>query len=158
MDPLLQKSASLPSPLNTHIENSTRFRGLPLFCTLFCLGKDGYTSVVRNNIEWARQLVAWLRIEGAGWEVLTPPDGFDVMNIVLFAPSGNCPNARLLEKDGVMEARQQINSTKEIYVSPTRWRGRPALRLAISNWMTGPEDLEKTKAVLSKVGYGMMHN
>jgi glutamate/tyrosine decarboxylase-like PLP-dependent enzyme len=153
MDPLLQKSASLPSPLNTHIENSTRFRALPLFCALVCLGKDGYTSLVRRNIEWARQLETWLRTEGTGWDVLTPSD-VDVMNIVLFAPSDDCPNARLKEKDGVTEARRQINSTREIYVSPTSWRGRPALRIAVSNWMTGPEDLVKAKVVLSKVARG----
>jgi glutamate/tyrosine decarboxylase-like PLP-dependent enzyme len=171
MDPLVRESMSLPSPLNTHIENSTRFRALPLFCTLTALGKDGYTSIVRRNIEWARELEQWLRAEGSGWDVLTPTpssssepssesseddddDGFEVMNIVLFAPSEDCPNVNLRSSHGAAEARRLINATREIYVSPAYWRGRSAIRIAVSNWMTGSEDLEKTKAVLSKVARG----
>lgn len=41
---LRQWAAAVPSPLNVGIENSRRFRALPLFASLMELGKEGYVG------------------------------------------------------------------------------------------------------------------
>lgn len=147
-------SKNLTSPLHVRLENSSRFRGLPLYATLLSLGRQGVTDVVVRNIEFARSVEAWLR-EGPGredWDVLTPAPhegGFQIMNIVLFAP----------KRGDARDAIGKINGARAMYVSPTQWRGRNAVRMAVSNWRTGIErakgekgDLEIVLETLARVG------
>lgn len=153
----IKECASLASPLNTHIENSTRARGIALYCTLVCVGHDGYAKIILKNIEWARSLVTWLE-DSEDWDVLTPPrkrdkeeegEEFQVMNIVLFAPSEDrIARSKSTAQEFTSNMITDINDTKEMYVSPTVWKGRPAVRLAVSNWMTDEDDLERVKSVL----------
>lgn len=133
--------AQQPSPLHMNLENSRRFRALPLYANLTSLGRHGYSDIVCRNIAFARAVEQWLR-DSPDWEVLAPSvessaaetrDVFKVMNIVLFAPAKQSKDAILKTEAGAAEAVRRINEERSIYVSGTRWRGRPAIRMAVSN-------------------------
>lgn len=148
---LLAKAAfaAVPPPLHVNIENSRRFRALPLYANLMSLGREGYSEIVNRNITFARSVVQWLQTQ-PDWEVLLTAEPepencsqhtFRVMNIVLFTISRSCQDARLRQDDGAAEATKRINATRQVYVSPTVWRGRGAIRMAISNVCTSFREL-----------------
>jgi hypothetical protein len=41
-----------------------------------------------------------------------------------------------------------INATRRMYVTATKWRGRGAVRLAVSNWRTGLGGEEEVKRIV----------
>lgn len=134
-----------------------RSRALPLYASLLSLGKNGYASLVQRNIAFARLAERYLRSHPA-FDVLTPeplpssssdetddPWRFQILNIVLFAPSAtNGPQRFVDDPDSFL---RELNETRECFFTPTVWRGRKAVRMAVSNWMTGlgVEDLEESK-------------
>lgn len=126
-----------------NVENSRRFRALPVYASLICLGKSGYAEIFQRNVEFARRVETWMREGGGrkGYDVLLPQGGsnFKTMNIVLFAPSSSAPE-RYQGPQGSVALGKAINQSKECYVTPSRWRGRGALRLAVSNWATSLDD------------------
>ncbi|GAA5873163.1 hypothetical protein JCM1840_005589 [Sporobolomyces johnsonii] len=152
--PKLEETKKLQSPLFLNIENSRRFRALPLYASLLSLGSRGYTSLIRRNISFARTVDAFLRAHPA-YDVLAPP-AMPVMNIVLFAPGVRAPSRFRVETpenpDPAATFVAALNRSNEIFVTPTVWRGRSAVRLAVSNWMTTEErEWAIVKRVLEKV-------
>jgi hypothetical protein len=73
------------------------------------------------------------------------------LNIVLFRAR---PETRFSTGQGLVDA---INASRQIYVSGTAWDGKPAVRVAVSNWRTGTRDgkrddvLDVVKKVLVEV-------
>lgn len=121
------------SPLYMNLENSRRFRALPMYANLVSLGRAGFQELVGRNIAFARAMEQWLR-NSPNWDVLTPTSqDFKLMNIVLFAPSATCKDPLLGGDGGAAEAVRRINQGRRIYVSGTSWNGRGALRMAVSN-------------------------
>ncbi|GAA6009859.1 hypothetical protein JCM10207_002136 [Rhodosporidiobolus poonsookiae] len=161
--PLLEETKKLPSPLFMNIENSRRFRALPILASLLCLGQSGYASLVQRNISFARRIDAFLRSHPA-YDVLTPspsassveqePFAFRVMNVVIFAPSAAAPSRfRLATADNPDPGAAflgALNETNEIFLTGSAWRGRKAVRLAVSNWGTELEE-GKEWAVVKRV-------
>lgn len=153
--------SDIPSPLNVGIENSRRFRALPLYCSLVTYGKRGYQEIIRRNIAFARSIEQWLRSAAASkyYDVLTPAmtpgqaGKYRVLNIVLFAPSRTCGKTGFEGEDGGSEVVRAVNEGGDMYVTATRWKGRSAVRLAVSNHLTGldQKDLEIVKARLLSI-------
>ncbi|KAF9517184.1 hypothetical protein BS47DRAFT_1389988 [Hydnum rufescens UP504] len=149
VSPEMESALLIPSPLNIGIENSRRFRALPIFCALLSLGRDGYTEMIRRHVEFARRLGRWMTSgEGSKWfEVLNLSPGVSSishsepvvpLNIVLFRarPGPLCPAIfSHTSSDGLGSSRlvRAINDTRRLYVSPSM----NAVRIAVSNWMTG---------------------
>ncbi|PWN43361.1 PLP-dependent transferase, partial [Ceraceosorus guamensis] len=150
-----QYAMSQPSPLFRNIENSRRFRALPLYTALLSQGRSGYVALVKRNVKFAKRLRRWLRFHQA-FEVLTPapddklapedasrasrvPWALDEWgyNIVLFRASQACPNARLAGAEGAGRLVEAIKKTGQMYVSGTSWNGKGAVRIAVSSWLTG---------------------
>ncbi|KAK4048950.1 Calcium/calmodulin-dependent protein kinase type I [Microbotryomycetes sp. JL201] len=92
---------TLPSPLTLNIENSRRFRALPVFASLLSLGKHGYASLVERNLLFTETVTTFM-LEHPGYDILTPDEtsGFVQMNIVLFGPSDRAP-AKFQGEQGV---------------------------------------------------------
>ncbi|KAJ3219983.1 hypothetical protein HDU67_007716 [Dinochytrium kinnereticum] len=126
---------SIPSPLTIGIENSRRFRALPLYASLLSLGKEGYASLFDRNVGFAKRIAKWMDESGL-FLVLNKGevDGEVPINIVLFAAKKGrfCDEVK-----GGMELADAINVTGRMFVSATVWRGRSAVRIAVSNWRTG---------------------
>jgi glutamate/tyrosine decarboxylase-like PLP-dependent enzyme len=141
----------IPSPLSVGIENSRRFRALPLYASLVAYGSQGYVKLFERNVMFARRVAAWLK-SSYWYKVLNTDEGESdvassdtsskmdkMLNIVLFAPSSGAPTRYQTNPEELVRA---INDTKKMYVTPTTWRGAKAIRLAVSNWKTGTADAD----------------
>lgn len=134
---------AIQSPLHMGIENSRRFRALPVYATLLSLGRDGYRAMLGRQIQLARSIAAFLKSHPA-FEVL-PMGNFvqKIFMIILFRAQDPSLNEVLVKK---------INATSKIYVSGTTWEGQPACRFAVSNWQADPDkDIKIIKDVLDNV-------
>lgn len=138
-------------------------------------------DIVRRNIIFARQVATFIHAHpsydllnyspGYSAEATIPAQtesfyqaGIVPLNIVLFAPSPTShlhASAQQSGKDAGAVLAAAINGTREMYVTGTKWMGRGAVRLAVSNWRTGlaegagqegqEGDLEVVKRVLEGV-------
>ena len=139
--------ASVPSPLNVGMENSRRFRALPVYATLRAYGREGYRSMLQQQIRLARSIAEFL-FDHPQYEVLPAASSKEalldsIFIIVLFRAKDEHLNKELVVK---------INASSKIYVSGTSWDGKPACRFAISNWQADEHrDIEIVKEVLESV-------
>jgi glutamate/tyrosine decarboxylase-like PLP-dependent enzyme len=125
---------SVPSPLNIGIENSRRFRALPVYANLLALGRKGFVDMLERQIMLARAIAQFVD-ESDVYELLPPKPHKETYGyrtiyiIVLFRFKGTMShwNADLVRR---------INSLGKIYVSGTTWNSEPACRFAISNWQS----------------------
>ncbi|KAG9563409.1 tyrosine decarboxylase, partial [Aureobasidium melanogenum] len=142
---------SVPSPLNIGIENSRRFRALPVYANLVAYGRKGFVAMLERQIELARKIAAYMRASDA-YQLLPPSNQqgdhtySSIFIIVLFRAVDPDLNATLVRK---------INATRKIYISGTSWQSEPACRFAISNWRSSIEkDWDVIKEVLDDVATG----
>ncbi|KAK4497000.1 hypothetical protein PRZ48_011449 [Zasmidium cellare] len=145
-------AADIPSPLNIGIENSRRFRALPVYATLTAHGREGYQDILHRQIDLSRAIANFIS-QTPGYELLPRlPPSFDkpkeqglsrIYMVVLFRATDDSLNRELVKR---------INATRKIFVSGTQWDGQPAARFAVSNWQVDVErDLELIKSVLTEV-------
>ena len=119
------------NPLDKGIENSRRFRALPLYLTLLAYGRNGYQQLVDASIRAARLIAEY--IASSETYILLPDDDIsEVSTIVLFRAKSDVLNAELLAR---------INSSRAISLSGTQWHHQPAVRVAVSNWKIDAESL-----------------
>ena len=142
----------IQSPLNIGIENSRRFRALPVYATLVQHGRTGYVDMLVRQVRLARRVAGFV-FDHDGYELL-PGAGEGAgerrevavartFMIVLFRARDERVNAELVKR---------VNATGRIYVSGTMWEGRPAARIAVSNWRVDVErDVRVVQGVLSAV-------
>ncbi|KAF2100150.1 pyridoxal-dependent decarboxylase [Rhizodiscina lignyota] len=120
-------SENIPSPLNIGIENSRRFRALPVYASLVAYGRKGYAEMLLRQIRLAREIASC--ISKLKFLQLLPQESSNnferVYIVVLFRAKDDNLNKQLV---------QRINRSRQIYVSGTSWDGAPAARIAISNW------------------------
>ena len=142
----------IQSPLNIGIENSRRFRALPVYATLLQYGREGYVELLQRQIRLARRVAAWLH-EHEEFELLPRArDGEGLGNvlkrvfmIVLFRARDERVNEDLV---------QRINGTGRLYVSSTSWEGTKAARIAVSNWRV---DVERDGKIVEEVLESVLH-
>ena len=139
---------SIVSPLNIGLENSRRFRALPVYASLVAYGRDGYRDMLERQIGLSRGIAEYI-LESKDYELLPHSDAAredvlgDIYIIVLFRAKNEELNKQLVDK---------IKATRKIYVSGTSWQGKPACRFAVSNWRTDmTRDLPIIKQVLQDV-------
>lgn len=120
---------AIPSPLNIGIENSRRFRALPVYASLLCYGKDGYREMLERQIRLARAIYKWIDDSPAYQALPESNSQSDLLDqtfmSVLFRAKDDAFNQVLSKK---------INETERMFVSGSSWQGAPATRIAISNW------------------------
>ncbi|MCO5585386.1 hypothetical protein L7F22_039319 [Adiantum nelumboides] len=158
-------SATLPSPLHRNLENSRRFRALPVYISLLSQGHRGVREMVERNLHFAARVRQWLR-SSQYYQVLTPAsssldskftphngrlraapgernpprweDDFWATTVVLFRPHPKtCPiEAFKDEKQGHLRFIDAVKHNRIIYISPGSFCGIGAARIAVSNWYT----------------------
>ncbi|KAI0108194.1 PLP-dependent transferase [Daldinia grandis] len=147
---------AIPSPLNIGLENSRRFRALPVYAVLLSEGAEGVADILARMVRLARgiagaiarddelrgdyELLAGVTAEqkGAGGE---EEDNTHI--VVLFRARDSGLNAALVEK---------IQASGDWYVSGTKWEGQPACRIAVSSWRVNvDEDLAFVKGRLAGI-------
>ena len=117
-----------------------------MFCALLALGKEGYAEIIKRNIAFSRRVGEWMHT-GPGskyYTVLNADTGYVRgqvdLNIILFRAKPSCGvDGYVGNGSGVLVSA--INETREMYVTPSSGSdGMGAIRLAVSNWMTGKGD------------------
>jgi glutamate/tyrosine decarboxylase-like PLP-dependent enzyme len=111
-------------------ENSRRFRALPAWFTLLAYGREGHAEIVTRNVNLARDL---------GEKIETSSD-FKLlakvrMNVVCFTLKNP-------DQTQITAFLERIRDEGQVFLTPTNYKGTPAIRAAFSNWRTMPSDLE----------------
>jgi glutamate/tyrosine decarboxylase-like PLP-dependent enzyme len=121
-------------------EWSRRARGFATYAALRALGRRGVARLVEDCCDRTRELVGRLA-ELPGVEVLSAP----VINqaLVRFVDPAGDHDART---DAVI---RRIARGGEAWFGPATWRGRRVMRISVSSWRTGPEDVERTVAAVA---------
>lgn len=137
------------SPLNIGLENSRRFRGLPVYATLMAYGREGYKDMLIRQIRFARAVASFI-VQHRAFDLLPSSLGNDegkieqsIFIIILFKARDDRLNESLVKR---------INRTSAMYCSGTSWDGGLATRIAVSNWQVDPaRDLKVVQHTLEAV-------
>ncbi len=127
--PYLEISDALPALMDRGIENSRRFRALPIWMSLKAYGKHGYRELVRRNCAQAKMLSDWITASSS-YELLTPCK----LNVVVFRPTDTTLD--------IQQTLARINESGLVYLTPGDWFGEKCIRAAFSNWRTTDADVE----------------
>ncbi len=136
-----------PDFLHLTPENSRRFRALPAWFSLMAYGKAGHTEIVERNCTLAQQLGANIDASPE-FELLAPVR----MNVVCFSLTGIKETLSMAVINDYLTA---VRDDGRIFLTPTNYKGTPAIRAAISNWRTQPEDIELAWEVLQVYRQGL---
>lgn len=126
--------------MNRGIENSQRFRALPVWFSLTAYGEEGYRKLVEANCLQARQLADWIEAS-EDYQLLLP----STLNVVLFAGKFG---GDLDVSDRNRALLQTINQTGRVFLTPGNYHGF-CFRAAFSNWRTNTEDIATVIQTLS---------
>ncbi|KAM7196474.1 Pyridoxal phosphate-dependent transferase [Rhypophila sp. PSN 637] len=138
------ETPAIPSPLNNGIENSRRFRALPVYAVLLSEGREKIATMLARMVFLAREMARFIR-DSEHYEWLPDPNASPERThiIVLFRAKNPELNEVLTER---------INETRRMFVSGTSWEGQKAVRIAVSNWRVDVErDLVVVKEILLAV-------
>ena len=140
-------SDGIISPLNLRIENSSRFRGLPVYATLITYGRSGYAEMTSRMVDLARKIAVFIQDECPHLMLLPEgkhSDGMETVYMcVLFRAKDDALNEILVEK---------IKATRRVYASSTKWEDKPAARFAIAKWDVSVErDFKMVADVLKRL-------
>ncbi|KAI0400238.1 pyridoxal-dependent decarboxylase [Xylaria palmicola] len=134
-------TAQIQSPLNIGLENSRRFRALPVYAVLMSEGREGLSKMMERMVLTARAVARAVQCCDDDY-VLLPDDGprplrvgDDVHIVVLFRARDDALNEVLVSR---------INEGRKWYVSGTSWGGKSAVRVAVSSWRADHEDAFET--------------
>ncbi|KAF9262130.1 pyridoxal-dependent decarboxylase [Marasmius fiardii PR-910] len=134
--------ADIQSPLNVGLENSRRFRALPVYAVLLSEGRNGIANMLARMVRLTRAIAQVVK-ESNDYVLL--PEGKAEEDttyiIVLFRAQDDTLNDVLVDR---------IHGKREWYASGTKWKGQTAVRIAISSWRVDVDaDLEMLKRSLA---------
>ncbi len=125
-----------------------RFRSLKLWFVLRYFGSEGIRDRIRQHVEMAREVAAWVDAE-PHWERVAPVPFSTV--VFRFSPEG----VELEEQDELNRAiMDRVNSTGEVFLSHTVLNGRLCLRMALGNLKTRWDHLERSWDLLKEAAGG----
>ncbi|GAB2922446.1 pyridoxal-dependent decarboxylase [Rheinheimera baltica] len=136
--PYLATNVATQSLMDWSIENSRRFRALPVWMSLKAYGRQGYQTLVAENCRQAAALANWIATS-PHFELLTPCK----LNVVIFKPK--------VADSEVDQILKRINETGQVFMTPGVWLGQKGIRAAFSNWRTSQQDIDIIIAVLQQV-------
>ncbi|CAG7943975.1 unnamed protein product [Penicillium olsonii] len=134
---------SIPSPLNIGIENSRRFRALPVYASLLSYGKSGYQEMLGRQIKLARKIYEWLFDHPEYTPLPQASSKAELLDQTFMSVLFRANDAELNQN-----LSNRINDSSRMFVSGTSWDGNPACRIAISNWRV---DVERDFALVIDV-------
>lgn len=130
----LAASADVGDPSQRVLELSRRARGVPVWAALARLGRDGVADLVQTLADGAAALAAGLR---------TVP-GVSILNDVVYTQV--C--VAFGDDETTRAVAAAVDASGTAYGSPSQWQGRAVLRFSVSNWLTSPDDVERTVEVV----------
>ena len=109
-------------------EFSRRARGFAVYAALRSLGRRGVQDLVERCCDAAARFSGRIA-ELDGVEILNEV----VLNQVLF---------RFESDERTDEVLRQVQESGRVWLSGTTWDGRKAIRVSVSNWQTGDEEID----------------
>jgi len=109
-------------------EFSRRARGFAVYAALRSLGRRGVRELVERCCDAATRFA----------ERIAELDGVEVLNEVVL----NQVLFRFGSDERTDEALQRVQASGRVWMSGTTWDGRKAIRLSVSNWQTGDEEID----------------
>ena len=122
-------------------ESSRRWRALPSWFTLRAYGRSGYREIVERNCLLAHQMGERIS-RSQSFSLLSPVR----MNVVCFTL--NHPDVSV---DLIRTFLNAVRDEGNVFFTPTFYRDKPAIRAAVSNWLTNEGDIEIAFKVISNV-------
>lgn len=119
------------SYLNFLPENSRRLKALPVWFTLKAYGKRGYQDIVENSVDMAKYLGQYLE-NSSVFALLAPVR----LNNVCFTLKGE------ENQDKVNQFLIDLNDTGKVFMTPTVYHGKKAIRASFVNWRTTKSDVD----------------
>jgi glutamate/tyrosine decarboxylase-like PLP-dependent enzyme len=113
-------------------ESSRRARAFTVYAALRSLGRKGVADLVDRCCDLAQRFATGIAAL-PGCEVLNEV----VLNQVLF---------RFENDETTQSVLAAVQDSGEAWMGGTLWNGRPAIRVAVSNWRTTEADIERTVA------------
>jgi aromatic-L-amino-acid decarboxylase len=105
-----------------------RFRSLKLWFVMRYFGREGFIRMIRNHIEWSKEVASWIAADPR-FEIVAPT----TMGLVCFSlRAGDEATKRLIET---------INDSGFAFLSQTMIDGKYSVRWAIATYMATRDDL-----------------
>jgi glutamate/tyrosine decarboxylase-like PLP-dependent enzyme len=134
----LGEPGTTPDFMHLTPETSRRLRALSAWFALAAYGRSGYREIVERNIACAQEMGARLS-QSPHWRLLAPVR----LNVVCFTVSDSATS------DRVAAALDDLARSGEAFLTPTVYKGVPAIRAAFSNWRTTTADVDRVCTALS---------
>lgn len=122
-------------------ESSRRWRALPSWFSLRAYGRKGQREIVERNCAMARRLGDYIR-GSERFSLLSPVR----LNVVCFTLSDSATTF-----ENIKTFLNAVRDDGKVFLTPTVYKDRPAVRAAVSNWQTSPEDIEIAFDALHRV-------
>jgi glutamate/tyrosine decarboxylase-like PLP-dependent enzyme len=135
---LVQTAGAERDPFEYVPEFSRRGRGVPVYATLRHLGRNGVADLIDRCSSHAR-LFAKLLAKDDRVQILNEV----VLNQVLVR-FGN-------DDDQTRAVISRVQQDGTCWLGGTTWRGQAAMRISVSNWATGEEDVERSAEAILRV-------
>ena len=125
---LIQDGGNIRNPFEWVPEASRRARGFVVYAALRSLGRSGLADLVEGACACARRFAAGI-VDVPGAELVNDV----VLNQVLF---------RFESDERTDEILGEVQRSGHIWLGGTTWGGTRAIRLSVSNWRTGDEEID----------------
>ena len=109
-------------------EFSRRARGFPVYAALRSLGRSGHRELVERCCDGATRFA----------EAIVELDGVELLNEVVL----NQVLFRFESDERTDEVLAPGAGQRRVWMSGTTWAGRKAIRVSVSNWQTGDEEID----------------
>ncbi|MGW6198003.1 pyridoxal phosphate-dependent decarboxylase family protein [Kribbella sp. NPDC055110] len=134
---LIQDENGERDSLDFNPEFSRRARGIPVYAAIRALGRTGIAEIVDRCHAMAQRFAGIL---GA--------NDVRVLNDVVL----NQVLVRFGDDDAITRrVVAEVQNEGTCWMSGTTWQGRAAMRISVSNWTTGPDDIDRSAAAVLKI-------
>ncbi|KAL2891786.1 L-2,4-diaminobutyrate decarboxylase [Ceratocystis lukuohia] len=147
----------LNSPLDMGLENSRRFRALPIYAILVSLGRQGLTEMVKKMVAMTRALAREIS-RLPKYEMLpmlkrtqTDAETSEDDGLLSFSHISFILMVRLRNREKNKTLVCRINESREVFVSGSVWNGVPVARIAVSSHRTTLADVGGVVELLKRV-------
>lgn len=125
--------------LNFLPENSRRLKALPVWFSMIAYGKDGFKEIVENNIKLSQYFGQLLESDN-DFELLAPVR----LNTVCFTLKNQ-------DSEQVLQFLDKLNQTQKVFLTPTIYNGKQAIRAALVNWRTEKSDVDLVFSLMKEL-------
>ena len=133
---LIQDENGERDPLDFNPEFSRRARGIPVYAAIRALGRSGIAEIVDRSHAMALRFAETL----AAGEV-------EVLNDVVL----NQVLVRFGDDELTRQVVKNVQQEGTCWMSGTTWQGRAAMRISVTNWTTGPSDIDRSATAVLRV-------